>query len=240
MYCRPPASAPRAHVLALALALGMSMAGASRAQSGTAPAGAAPAVGPATASTAQPAALPAPSAATPPIGAQSDPRQASTVAEQARRLSGEKKPADALRLLEDGLRAHPNDPQLRFLYGVTAADLGRTQDAIEVFRQLTVDFPELPEPHNNLAVLHAAAGDLDRARAAREESVRAAPGYALAQENLGDLHLRLAVRADERALQIDGKSASARGKLDMARDLVARAAKTNTAPVPRSGNKSAR
>ena len=36
------------------------------------------------------------------------------------------------------------------------------------FEQLTEDFPELPEPYNNLAVLYAADGQLDRARAALE------------------------------------------------------------------------
>lgn len=237
MHCKALALALRAGLLALSVALSLGLVGVSRAQSGAAPASgnASP-----RADAAGPSATPASSPTAPPVGAQSDPRQAATVAEQARRLSVEKKPADALRLLESGLREHPNDPQLRFLYGVTAADLGRTQDAIEVFRQLTVDFPELPEPHNNLAVLHAAAGDLDRARAALEESVRAAPGYPLAHENLGDLHLRLAVRAYERALQIDGRSASARTKLEMAREVVARAAKANLTPAPRGGSKTPR
>ena len=143
-------------------------------------------------------------------------------------------------MLESGLRDHPNDPQLRFLYGVTVADLGRTQDAIDVFRQLAADFPELPEPHNNLAVLYAAAGDLDKARAALDESVRAAPGYALAHENLGDLHLRLAVRAYERSLQIDTRNASARSKLELARELLNRVAQPPAATAPRGGNKTQR
>lgn len=202
MHCKAPGS------FRLALAIGLALAaGGVLAQSRTAPG--------ATAATALPA---------PAEGGQSDPRRAATVAEQVRRLIGEKKPDDALKLLEAGLRDHPADAQLRFLYGVMQADRGRTRDAIDVFTQLAADFPELPEPHNNLAVLHAAAGDLDRARAALEEAVRAAPAYALAQENLGDLHLRLAARAYERALQADARSASARAKLDMARDLIARIA----------------
>lgn len=153
---------------------------------------------------------------------QSDPRQASTVAEQAGRLLREGKPDQALTMLEAGLREHSGNPQLRFLYGVAQADLGRASDAIDVFRQLAADFPELAEPHNNLAVLYASAGDLDKARAALEEAIRAAPGYALAHENLGDLYLRLAGRAYERALEIDPRGESARTKLVMAREFITR------------------
>ena len=152
---------------------------------------------------------------------QSDPRKVSTVAEQAGRLLREGRPADALAMLDAGLREHPGNPQLRFLYGVAQADRGRTADAIDGFLQLAADFPELAAPHNNLAVLYANSGELEKARAALEEAIRAAPGYALAHENLGDLYLRLAARAYERALEIDRRSESARSKLVMARELIA-------------------
>ena len=164
---------------------------------------------------------------------QSDPRQASTVAEQAGRLLREGKPDEALTMLEAGLRQHPGNPQLRFLYGVAQADRGRAADAIDVFQQLAADFPELAEPHNNLAVLYASSGELDKARAALEEAIRAAPGYALAHENLGDLYLRLAARAYERALEIDRRGESARTKLAMAREFIARiGGPTTPTPAP--------
>lgn len=159
-------------------------------------------------------------------GAQSDPRQASTAAEQAGRLMRERKNEDALRVLDVALKTSPRDPQLRFLYGVALADLGRTQDATAIFEQMTQDFPELPEPHNNLAVMHAAAGELDKARAALENAVRALPGYALAQENLGDVYLRMAARAYERATTLDPRSESARERLALAREFMRRTAQT--------------
>lgn len=162
---------------------------------------------------------------------QSDPRKVSTIAEQAGRLLREGRPADALAMLDAGLREHPGNPQLRFLYGVAQADRGRTGDAIDVFQQLAADFPELAEPHNNLAVLYASSGELDKARAALEEAIRAAPGYALAHENLGDLYVRLAARAYERALEIDRRGESARSKLVMAREFIARIGGP-AAPVP--------
>ena len=89
-------------------------------------------------------------------------------------------------------------------------------------------FPELPEPHNNLAVLYAARGDLDRARAALDEAVRALPSYALAHENLGDIHLRLAERAYERATRADSANRAARAKLVLARELIAKVSPAGT------------
>ena len=65
---------------------------------------------------------------------------------------------------------------------------------------------------------------LDRARTALENAVRALPGYALAQENLGDVYLRMAARAYERAGQLDPRNADSRNKLALARELLAKVA----------------
>ena len=94
--------------------------------------------------------------------AMSDPRAADTALEQARRLADEGRTADALAALERALQASPSDVRLRFLKGVLLTREGRSTDAIDVFRALSQEFPELPEPHNNLAALHAARGELDR------------------------------------------------------------------------------
>ena len=144
---------------------------------------------------------------------------------------------DALRLADEGLKTAPRDPRLRFLRGVILATRDRADEAVEVFRGLTEDFPELPEPYNNLAVLHAARGDWDAARAALEQSIRAVPSYALAHENLGDIHLQLAARAYEQAGRLDPRSASARGKLSMARELIGRVqSQAPGTPTPASSN----
>lgn len=170
------------------------------------------------------------SAVAPVLGAQeaspafSDPRTATTAYEQASRLVAEGRRDEAMASLERALREHPRNPQLRFLYGVLLAELRRTDDAIAVFEQITQDYPELPEPYNNLAVMFAARGDLERARGALESAVRALPGYALAHENLGDVHLRLAVRAWERAASLDPTGARVGERLALARALLARIA----------------
>ena len=154
----------------------------------------------------------------------SDPRRVAAVVEQVARLRKEGRRAEALEALEAALKTASRDAQLRFLYGVTMAEAGRRDDAVAVFEQLSSDFPELPEPYNNLAVMYAAAGDLDRARAALENAVRALPDYALAHENLGDLYLRMAVRSWERAGKADARNRSAPEKLERANERTRRVA----------------
>lgn len=163
-----------------------------------------------------------------------DARAASTAAKKASDLLKAGKTSDALAELDAALKASPRDAQLRFLYGVTVAGLGRTREAIDVFQQLTEDFPELPEPHNNLAVMLAAAGNLDGARAALESAVRALPGYALAHENLGDVYLRMAVRSWERALALNTSNAALGTRLTLARELLARIAPGQATATPQA------
>lgn len=155
------------------------------------------------------------------------PRSITTVAQQAARLLKESKPELALEDLEKGLSSAPHDPQLRFLKGVALSDLKRPAPAIEMFTGLTQDFPELPEPYNNLAVLFASAGELDKARNALEAAVKALPNYSLGHENLGDLYARMASRQYERATQANSKNASASEKLSLAREWVNRVSKLN-------------
>jgi tetratricopeptide (TPR) repeat protein len=161
----------------------------------------------------------------------SDARASSTALEQARRLREDGDTAGALRTIEMALERLPRDVALRFTRAVMQADLGQTDAAVAGFTALTQEYPELPEPHNNLATLHAARGDLDRARAALDEAVRAMPAYALAWDNLGDVYLRLAARAWERATQFD-KASEASTKLKLARDLMVKIAPAAPSSAP--------
>jgi Flp pilus assembly protein TadD len=93
----------------------------------------------------------------------------------------------------DVLLANPKaTPDLRFLKGLLLVDLRRTSEAITVFQNLTEEYPELPEPYNNLAVLYAASGEFDKARSALEGAIRANPGMAVTYQNLGDVYAQLA------------------------------------------------
>lgn len=134
------------------------------------------------------------------------------------------KPTEALTQIEQRLATNPRDPQLRFLRGVAQADAGKTEDAIATFTQLTQDYPELPEPYNNLAVLHAQQNQLDKARIALEMAVRNNPAYATAHENLGDIYARLAQQSYAKAMQLDPNNTTVKPKLALLRDLFQRPA----------------
>ena len=130
------------------------------------------------------------------------------------------KAAEALVKADQRLAATPRDPQLRFLRGVAQADSGKQGEAITTFTKLTEEYPELPEPYNNLAVLYANQNQLDKARTALEMAIRTNPSYATAHENLGDIYAKLAGQAYNKALQLDATSAnSVKPKLALIREL---------------------
>ncbi len=127
--------------------------------------------------------------------------------------------ADALNKADLYLTTKPRDPQMRFLKGVIQRDSGKTTDAIATFTRLTEDFPELPEPYNNLAVLYAGQSQYDKARTALEMAIRTNPSYATAHENLGDVYAKLASQAYNKALQLDTSNAGVAPKLALIREL---------------------
>lgn len=140
---------------------------------------------------------------------------------EIQRLQSAGQTAAALQRAERAVAARPKDAQLRFVHGVLLAESGRSGEATEVLQRLTQDYPELAEPYNNLAALYAAAGDLERAKVALEQSLRANPGFATAHENLGDVLVLLASRSYARALQLDPRNASLPSKLATVRQLLA-------------------
>lgn len=107
--------------------------------------------------------------------------------------------APALTALAPYLEANPADAHARFLKGVALNEMNRTSEAIAMFKGLTEDYPELPEPYNNLAVIYAKLNQLDHARMALEMAIRTHPSYATAHENLGDIYARLAKEAYSQA-----------------------------------------
>ncbi len=168
---------------------------------------------------AQAAASPA-AAAQPQANTDNGPDAVALALNRARELRAARQPEQALDLAEKGLAVAPRDLQLRFLKGLLLSELKRPTQAIAVFEALTQDFPELGEPYNNLAVLLAGRGELEKARELLERALQAQPGYALAWENLGDVQLRLAERAYAEAVSRNPSLRSARGKLDQSREWI--------------------
>ena len=131
--------------------------------------------------------------------------------------------AQALKQADAYLSRNPRDPQMRFLKGVILTEQNKSNDAIAVFTKLTEDYPALPEPYNNLAVLYAASGQYEKARIALDKAIHTNPTYATAYENLGDVHAKLASEAYDKALQLDSKNGNAKAKLTMIHTLVGNA-----------------
>lgn len=126
---------------------------------------------------------------------------------------------EAQTLADQYLANKPRDPQMRFIKGVVQSEMGRTGDATSTFTRLTEDYPELPEPYNNLAVIYANTGQFDKARTALEMAIRTNPSYSTAHENLGDIYAKLASQAYAKALQLDTNSAAVPSKLALIREL---------------------
>lgn len=139
---------------------------------------------------------------------------------EVQRLQTAGQTAEAIERARKAVAASPKDAAMRFQLGLMLADEGSANEARAVFEQLVQDYPDLPEPYNNLAALKAAAGDYEGAKVALDQALRANPSMATAHENLGDVHLMLALRAYERARQLDPTSTTVPGKLALLRQLM--------------------
>lgn len=135
----------------------------------------------------------------------------------------------ALAQVDAYLKDRPKDARGRFLKGLILAEQKKSDDAISIFTELTRDYPELPEPYNNLAVLYANEGQYDKARSALEMAIRTHPSYATAHENLGDVYAKMASQAYDKALQFDSGNRTAQTKLNLIRELF-----SNPPPAPKA------
>lgn len=151
----------------------------------------------------------------------------------------------AMERVNSVLSSKPKEARARFLKGLILTEQNKPNEAIKIFTDLSQDYPELPEPYNNLAVLYASQGQYDKARNALEMAIRTHPSYATAHENLGDIYAKMASQAYDKALQLDRSNQAAQGKLNLIKDLfsqtprtpgqkvtVAKADTTAAAPAP--------
>ncbi|OGS93976.1 MAG: hypothetical protein A3H31_03780 [Gallionellales bacterium RIFCSPLOWO2_02_FULL_57_47] len=151
--------------------------------------------------------------------------------QDANKLFKQGQHSQALDKVNGLLTDKPKDAQARFLKGLILTEQGNTADAIKTFSALTDDYPELPEPYNNLAVLYASQGQYDKARLALEKAIRTHPSYTTAHENLGDIYAKMASQAYDRALQLDRSNTATQTKLAMIQDLFADSAHAKATPA---------
>ncbi|MDP3859510.1 MAG: tetratricopeptide repeat protein [Stagnimonas sp.] len=144
---------------------------------------------------------------------------AATPVEQAQAQLNSGDLQGALKTLDKHLAGSPQDAEGRFTRGLVLVKLNKTEDALKAFADLTRDYPQLPEPYNNLAVLYAQQGDYEKARDALEAALATHPAYSTAHENLGDIYAALAGAAYNRALMLDQANQTVRYKLNLVNQL---------------------
>jgi tetratricopeptide (TPR) repeat protein len=107
------------------------------------------------------------------------------------------------------------DAQQRFIQGVALARQGDTEQAIAVFEALTRQYPGLPGPYNNLAVLYASRGEYDRARQVLLKTIEIQPALDTPHENLGDVYAKLAAQAYQKAFEVNSANLRAESKSEL-------------------------
>ena len=122
--------------------------------------------------------------------------------ERAHSLAIEKRYEEAREVLDPLLERLPGHPRARLLHGVLRVREGRIAEAVDVFEGLRRDHPDMVEPYNNLAVLHAVEGRLEDARAILLAALERRPD-ATVYANLADVYGKLARRAYERARELE-------------------------------------
>lgn len=125
------------------------------------------------------------------------------------------------RLAAESARATPGtDVQLLFLQAYAFAALGRLPEAEGIYRQMTIRYPELAEPWNNLAAIYVQRGDLEQARGALEMAIMIYPNYKAALSNLGDVQLMIAQKAYQRAAEGQGAPPDLALKINAIRQIL--------------------
>jgi tetratricopeptide (TPR) repeat protein len=142
----------------------------------------------------------------------------------------------ALTQLDARIASNPRDVQAQFKRATVLVHLGRDDDAIAAFTALTQQYPELPEPYNNLAALYAKQGKYLEARSTLEAAIRANPAFALGFHNLGDVYLKLAVDAYSHAAELNHADTAATARAHQIAAIVTPAATAAAASAVHSAN----
>jgi tetratricopeptide (TPR) repeat protein len=163
-----------------------------------------------------------PSLATPFIVLQKvpEPKNKNAIPQDIYSLITGKKLPEAIVEIDKELGVNPRNVQLRFVRSRIQIEMSQIDAAKKTLLEITQQFPELPEPYNNLAALEAQSGDLNQAKEYLELALKVQPTFATALENLGDVYTRLASRSYGKAVQIDRRLIDSRRKMKLAEDIL--------------------
>lgn len=130
-----------------------------------------------------------------------DPITKNAVPSDVEKLLKARKYPEAIEIVSAHIKKSPLNVQLRFLKARLQIELNQPDQAKNTLLEITQQFPELPEPYNNLAALAANRNQWIEARDYLELALKLRPTYAIASANLGEVYIRLGAQAYESAAQ---------------------------------------
>ena len=157
-------------------------------------------------------------------------------------LAVEERYREARLTLEPLLQREPGSSHARLLDGILRLYEGDRNEAIDTFRSLVRDFPDLFEAYNNLAVVYVQEGRLEDARGVLLDILERQP-EAIGYRNLGDVYVKLARGAYTRARELGFDTTVVRERSQQVRSPSPRISEPVASAVPekaRSGDPSAR
>ena len=128
-----------------------------------------------------------------------DPVTKNAVPSEVERLVKAKKYPEAIDLINQLLKKTPGNVQLRYIKARMQIEMRQWEAAKKTLIEITQQFPELPEPYNNLAALASNQGNWIEARDYLELALKLRPTYAIASANLGEVYIRLGAQAYDNA-----------------------------------------
>ncbi len=128
-----------------------------------------------------------------------DPVTKNAVPSDVEKLVKARKFEDAIDLINSQLKKTPKNVQLRFVKARVQIEMRQFPQAKKTLIEITQQFPELPEPYNNLAAIAANQGNWIEARDYLELALKLRPSYAVASANLGEIYIRLGSQAYDNA-----------------------------------------
>lgn len=128
-----------------------------------------------------------------------DPIPKNAVPPDVERLVKARQYQDAVNLINTQLKTNPRNVQIRFVKARLQIEMRKFDDAKKTLIEITQQFPELPEPYNNLAAIAANQGQWIEARDYLELALKLRPTYTVAAANLGEIYIRLGAQVYEEA-----------------------------------------
>ena len=128
-----------------------------------------------------------------------DPVTKNGVPSDIEKLVKAKKYPEAIDSINKQLKKTPTNVQLRYVKARMQIEMRQWVEAKKTLVEITQQFPELPEPYNNLAALAANQGNWIEARDYLELALKLRPSYTVASANLGEVYIRLAAQAYDNA-----------------------------------------